>query len=93
MDNNKSYIFRISIAYIDNFLEVNFINNGKPFPKGMSEKFDVKGEKAGVTAGTGIGLWKVAEIAKHFDCILEVLDEPENEFPVGFKFQFNLETL
>lgn len=93
VDNTKSYIFRISIAYIDNFLEVNFINNGKPFPKGMAEKFDVKGEKAGVTAGTGIGLWKVAEIAKHFDCKLEVLDEPENEFPVGFKFQFNLETL
>jgi type I restriction enzyme M protein len=93
VDNGKSYIFRISIAYKDDFLEVIFINNGKPFPKGMAEKFDVKGEKAGVTAGTGIGLWKVAEIAKHFDCTLEVLDEPENEFPVGFKFQFNLETL
>lgn len=93
VDKSKSYIFRISIAYIDGFLEINFVNNGKPFPKGIAEKFDVKGEKAGSTAGTGIGLWKVAEIAKHFNCNLEVFDEPESEFPVGFKFQFNLETL
>ena len=93
VDKSKSYIFRISIAYIDDFLEINFVNNGKPFPKGIAEKFDVKGEKAGSTAGTGIGLWKVAEIAKHFNCNLEVFDEPESEFPVGFKLQFNLETL
>jgi type I restriction-modification system DNA methylase subunit len=93
VDKRKSYIFRISIAYIDGFLEINFVNNGKPFPKGIAEKFDVKGVKAGETGGTGIGLWKVAEIAKHFDCKLEVFDEPESEFPVGFKFQFNLETL
>jgi type I restriction enzyme M protein len=59
----------------------------------MAENFDVKGGKAGATAGTGIGLWKVAEIAKHFDCKLEVDDEPKNEFPVGFKFKFNIETL
>ena len=93
VDKSKSYIFRITIAYIDDFLEINFVNNGKPFPKGIAERFDVKGEKAGSTAGTGIGLWKVAEIAKHFNCNLEVFDEPESEFPVGFKFQFNLETL
>lgn len=92
VDENKKYIFRISIAFIDDFLEINFVNNGKPFPKGIAEKFDVKGEKAGATAGTGIGLWKVAEIAKHFDCNLEVFDVPESEFPVGFKFKFNLET-
>lgn len=93
VDKSKSYIFRITIAYIDDFLEINFVNNGKPFSKGIAEKLDVKGEKAGSTAGTGIGLWKVAEIAKHFNCNLEVFDEPESEFPVGFKFQFNLETI
>tara|TARA_B110000208_G_scaffold188300_1_gene247718 strand:+ start:225 stop:2774 length:2550 start_codon:yes stop_codon:yes gene_type:complete len=93
VDKRKSYVFRISIALIDNYLEINFTNNGKSFPKGMAENFDVKGGKAGATAGTGIGLWKVAEIAKHFDCKLEVYDEPKNEFPVGFKFKFNIETI
>ena len=93
VDVTKSYIFRISISYIDDNLEIYFQNNGKPFPIGITKKIDVKGEKAGSTAGTGIGLWKVAEIAKHFGCKLEVSDEPSNEFPVGFKFKFNLETL
>jgi type I restriction enzyme M protein len=93
LDEKKKYIFRVSIVYIDGSLELNFENNGKPFPKGISEKIDIKGAKAGKTGGTGIGLWKVAEIAKHFDCTLEVLDEPESEFPVGFKFKFNLETV
>ena len=92
VDKKKSYTFRISISYIDDFLEISFMNNGKPFPKGIAEKILVKGEKAGKTGGTGIGLWKVAEIAKHFNCKLEVLDEPESEFPVGFIFKFNLET-
>lgn len=92
LDEKKKYIFRVSIAYIDGYVEINFVNNGKPFPKGIAEKIEVKGAKAGKTGGTGIGLWKVAEIAKHFDCILEVLDEPESEFPVGFKFKFNIET-
>lgn len=93
VDKSKSYIFRISIAYIDDNVEIYFVNNGKPFPKGISDKIEVKGEKAGETGGTGIGLWKVAEIAKHFNSNLEVYDEPNSEFPVGFKFKFNLETL
>ncbi|MBA6151443.1 N-6 DNA methylase [Gelidibacter maritimus] len=91
-DKSKSYIFRVSVAYIDDFLEINFENNGKPFPKGIVERYNVKGEKAGATAGTGIGLWKVAEIANHFDAKLEVFDEPTSDFPVGFKFKFTLQT-
>ena len=92
VDDTKMYIFRISIAYIDDKVEIYFQNNGKPFPKGISGKIEVKGEKAGATAGTGIGLWKVAEIAKHFDCKLEVIDEPKSDFPVGFKLKFDLKT-
>ncbi|SIQ93011.1 N-6 DNA methylase [Maribacter ulvicola] len=93
VDDNKKYILRITIAFIDDFLEINFENNGKPFPKGIAQKFDVKGEKAGITAGTGIGLWKVSEIAKHFGAIMSVFDEPTADFPVGYNFKFNLETL
>ncbi|WP_139854244.1 N-6 DNA methylase [Aequorivita sinensis] len=93
INKSKVYNFRITISYIDRFLVINFTNNGKPFSKGIANKIHVKGEKAGITGGTGIGLWKVAEIAKHFNCKLEVIDEPESEFPVGFKFHFKLETL
>lgn len=93
VDKTKSYIFRIYISYIDDFLEISFMNNGKPFPKGIAEKVLIKGEKAGKTGGTGIGLWKVGEIAKHFGAKLEVYDEPDNDFPVGYKFKFNIERL
>ncbi|WP_026810950.1 N-6 DNA methylase [Arenibacter latericius] len=93
VDENKSYIFRISIGYLKDFIEIYFENNGKPFPKGISERYEIKGEKAGTTGGTGIGLWKVSEIAKHFNCKLEVFDDPSSEFPVGFKFIFKLETI
>lgn len=91
IDNSKKYIFRVTVAYIDDFVEILFENNGKSFPKGISDRIDIKGEKAGVTAGTGIGLWKVFEIVKHFGGAIEVLDNPEEDFPVGFKIKFNLE--
>lgn len=93
VDDSKKYLFRVTVAYVDDFVNIFFENNGKPFSKGIAERFDVKGEKAGVTAGTGIGLWKVAEIANHFGAKIDVTDSPESDFPVGFRFKFNLEIL
>lgn len=92
VDKNKKYIFRIIVSLVNDVLEVTFENNGKPFPKGLEGKYFVKGEKAGKTGNTGLGLWIVSEIANHFNAALEVIDEPSSEFPVGFKFKFNLET-
>ena len=92
IDQNKKYVFRVTISLTDNFIKINFENNGKPFPKGIADSILVKGEKAGVTGGTGIGLWKVSEIAKHFKVKLKVFDEPANDFPVGFEFNFKLKT-
>ena len=68
-------------------------NNGKPFPEGISEKgvFTTKGEKAGETGHTGIGGWKIKEIVDYFGAKMEIIDEPKEEYPVGFKFLFNLE--
>lgn len=91
IDQNKKYVFRVTISLTDNFIKINFENNGKPFPVGIADSILVKGEKAGVTGGTGIGLWKVSEIAKHFKVKLKVFDEPVNDFPVGFEFLFKLE--
>lgn len=91
VDNSKKYIFRITLAHIDGSVEILFENNGKSFPKGISERLNVKGEKAGATAGTGIGLWKVFEIVKHFGGAIDVLDNPGEDFPVGLSIKFNLE--
>lgn len=86
------YIFRFSVAIINNQVELLFENNGKPFPKGMGDiqMYSTRGEKAGVTANTGEGSWKVAQIANHFNAELSIIDEPNNEYPVGIKLVFKL---
>jgi type I restriction-modification system DNA methylase subunit len=92
VNSDSRYIFRFSVAIVKNQVELLFENNGKPFPKGMGEieRFSTRGEKAGVTANTGEGSWKVAQIANHFNAELSIIDEPENEYPVGIKLVFKL---
>jgi type I restriction-modification system DNA methylase subunit len=91
-DSVKKYEFRYSILIIDNKVEVTFENNGKPFPKGMGKKeaYCTRGEKAGINANTGEGSWKVCQIAQHFGADLTIIDEPNEDFPVGIKLTFNL---
>lgn len=91
IDKTKTYLFRITTSFNNKKVEILFENNGKPFPKGITDRIEVKGEKAGSTAQTGIGMWKVSEIVKHFNANMEVIDSPESDFPVGFRFEFNLE--
>lgn len=88
VDVNELYTFKILVSESTENLLIRFENDGKPFPKGMSQKYSVKGEKAGVNANTGIGSWKVAQIAAHLETELEIIDEPESTFPVGVQLKF-----
>jgi len=92
VNSDTRYIFRFSVSIINNQVELLFQNNGKPFPKGMGDiqMYSTRGEKAGVTANTGEGSWKVAQIANYFNAQLNVIDEPEDEYPVGIKLIFKL---
>lgn len=46
---------------------IDFVDNGKPLPKGMNkERYGLRGEKAGATGGTGLGGNIVKEIVKHY---------------------------
>lgn len=50
-----------------NMFVIDFVDNGKPLPVGMDkERYGLKGEKAGATAGTGLGGSIVKEIVKHY---------------------------
>ena len=50
-----------------NMFVIDFIDNGKPLPKGMDkERYGLRGEKARATAGTGLGGSIVKEIVKHY---------------------------
>ena len=47
--------------------QIDFRNNGKPLPDGMNKmRYGIKGEKAGQTAGTGLGGSVVKSIVEHY---------------------------
>lgn len=89
---DRKYEFKYSVLIANNKVEVLFENNGKPFPRGMGTKsaYMTRGEKAGITANTGEGSWKVSQIVDYFDAELEVFDNPDEDFPVGIKIIFDL---
>jgi type I restriction enzyme M protein len=86
----KEYLVKIYVTIEDEKLKVSFSNNGKPLAKGLAKQLGIKGKKAGVNSGSGIGVWKVFEIAKHYNFECEILDLPTEEFPVRWMFEFNL---
>ena len=47
--------------------QIDFRNNGQPLPEGLNKmRYGIKGEKAGQTAGTGLGGSVVKSIVKHY---------------------------
>jgi signal transduction histidine kinase len=47
--------------------QIDFRNNGKPIPEGLNKmRYGIKGEKAGKTAGTGLGGSVVKSIIEHY---------------------------
>ncbi len=47
--------------------QIDFRNNGQPFPKGLDkERYGILGEKAGENAGTGKGGYIVKQIVEHY---------------------------
>jgi signal transduction histidine kinase len=67
--NRKDYEMKISLS-IDsdsNSFQIDFKNNGNPLPEGMNKmRYGIKGEKAGKTAGTGIGGSYVKKFVEHY---------------------------
>lgn len=57
----------VKIDYQRDMYQIDFSNNGKPLPKGMTkERYGLKGEKAGPNAGTGSGGYIVKSIVEHY---------------------------
>jgi type I restriction enzyme M protein len=92
-DNSRKYKLAIELKFDQelNKIVISFSNNGKPFPKGMAERYQIKGEKAGSTGNKGIGSWKVYEIAKHFGAEIIAQDLAGEEFPVRIDLLLNIE--
>lgn len=57
----------VKIDYQRDMYQIDFSNNGKPLPKGMTkERYGLKGEKASPNAGTGSGGYIVKSIVEHY---------------------------
>jgi type I restriction enzyme M protein len=91
--DKKESVIKISVTIEEGKLKVTFLNNGKPLAVGMREHLGVKGKKAGVNAGSGIGVSKVIEIANHYGFEYRIIDMPEDEYPFGWEFKFTLTEL
>ena len=89
----KECIIKIGVTIEEGKLKVTFLNNGKPLADGMREHLGVKGKKAGINAGSGIGVSKVIEIANHYGFEHRIIDIPEDEYPFGWEFKFTLTEL
>jgi type I restriction enzyme M protein len=86
----KEYLIKVIITIEEGKLKLSIVNDGKPFAEGISKQLGVKGKKAGSNAGSGIGVWKVFEIAKQYDFECKIIDLPDDEFPVGWEFKFGI---
>lgn len=67
--NRKDYEVNIRLEFNADkgMYQIDFRNNGKPLPDGMNKmRYGIKGEKAGQTAGTGLGGSIVKSIVKHY---------------------------
>ena len=91
-DKDKFYKIVFDISVDDETAVLTIKNNGAPFPKNISSHIGVKGKKAGKFANQGIGAWKIVQSIENFGHKYEIIDEPENEFPVGWIFKFKLIT-
>ncbi len=66
--SKTNYIVRIRLSINeDDMFQIDFRNNGNPLPDGMNKmRYGIKGEKAGKTAGTGLGGSYVKSFVEHY---------------------------
>ena len=89
-DKKNAYVILVKLSVEKSKIVLQILNNGRPFPIGLKENLGVKGQKAGETGNTGIGIWKVFEIAKHYNFEYRIIDKPDTDYPVGWEFKFNI---
>ena len=67
--SRKDYKINIILGFDEQkkMFRIDFRNNGTPLPEGMNKvRYGIKGEKAGITAGTGLGGSVIKSIVEHY---------------------------
>jgi|GEM_PF-1307874 type I restriction enzyme M protein len=80
----------LSFDYSADFVFLTIKNNGVPFDKDITQaEFSAAGKTSKVGTNTGLGGFDVNRIASYLgDPYWELINDPENEYPVQFKFKF-----
>ena len=80
----------LSFDYSADFVFLTIKNNGVPFDKDITQaEFSSAGQTSKVGTNTGLGGFDVNRIASYLgDPYWELINDPENEYPVQFKFKF-----
>ncbi|MBR1410493.1 MAG: N-6 DNA methylase [Prevotella sp.] len=69
-DTRADYKLEICLSFNTEkgMYQIDFRNNGQPLPEGLNKmRYGIKGEKAGITAGTGIGGNVIKSIVEHYN--------------------------
>lgn len=65
--NDYKLDIRLTVESKRDMFQIDFVNNGSPLPDGMNKlRYGLRGEKAGVTGGTGEGGYIVKSIVEHY---------------------------
>ena len=80
----------LSFDYSADFVFLTIKNNGVPFDKDITQaEFSAAGQTSKADTNTGLGGFDVNRIASYLgDPYWELINDPENEYPVQFKFKF-----
>lgn len=89
--DREDYELRIDLT-IDkerNMFQIDFRNNGTPFPLGLTKEFyGRRGKSAGKTKNKGTGGYVVKSICEHFGGDFDIYCDPQSNMPVTVRIYF-----
>ena len=69
---------KLTVDEEKDMFQIDFTNNGTPFPKGLDKiRYGLRGEKGGITAGTGEGGYIVRSIVEHYGGDYDLLTQKD----------------
>lgn len=79
--NDYSIWVKLTVDEERDMFQIDFTNNGTPFPKGLDKiRYGLRGEKGGITAGTGEGGYIVRSIVEHYGGDYDLLTQKDQNF-------------
>ncbi len=81
--------FKIKVGVSSDEVVLHLSNNGKPFPAGFTtENFTIRGNKGVSSTGSGIGGSDIEYIMSSYGGSINILNQPDDIFPVTYILTF-----